>query len=82
MKTEVTLDQDDIRDMHDVVYEVYDEKPSDDFIKFCWDQLPDHIKGTAIKWGCGDTVFRDNMCEWLSEYKAVVIKKYKEVIDE
>jgi len=67
MKTQVTLEKEDIDHMHDVVYEVIMRTPSDEEIVRVWNALPERIQATAIHWGCSDTVFRDKMYEWLSE---------------
>ena len=61
----VQLERKDFDAMHDVIYEVKGYEPTDEQIKKIWDELPEDIQGTAITWGCSDTVFRDNLYEWL-----------------
>lgn len=53
--------------MHDVIFEVIDREPTEEEIVRVWNALPDYIQDIAIQWGCSDTVFRDDMYEWLSE---------------
>ena len=61
----ITLEREDFDAMHDVIYEALDIEPTDEEIQMYWDKLPDHIRGTALTWGCGDTVFRDEMYVYL-----------------
>jgi hypothetical protein len=70
MKVDVELEQEDFDAMHDVIFEVMGTEPSNEEIKAFWDLMPEDIKGTAIQWGCSDSVFRDNMYEWLEKFKA------------
>lgn len=63
----VTLEQEDFDAMHDVILEVFDESPSQEQIQLIWNDLPEHIQGLAIQWGANDTVFRDNLYEFLKE---------------
>ena len=70
MKVDVELEQEDFDAMHDVIFEVMGIEPSNEEIKAFWDLMPEDIKGTAIQWGCSDSVFRDNMYEWLEKFKA------------
>lgn len=70
MKVNVELEQEDFDAMHDVIFEVMGTEPNNEEIKAFWDIMPEDIKGTAIQWGCSDSVFRDNMYEWLEKFKA------------
>lgn len=63
----VVLEQEDFNHMHDVILEVLDVEPTQKQIQEIWDKLPDDIKGTAIEWGCSDTVFRENLYVWLKD---------------
>jgi hypothetical protein len=65
MKITVELEKEDFDSMHDVIFEVRRIKPTNEEIQTIWDSLPDDIRGTALEWGCSDTVFRDKMYEWL-----------------
>jgi len=70
MKKTIELERDDLNALHDVILEALNypaDKLTDEVITEYWENLPDHIKGTAIKWGCDDTVFRDKMFVWLQE---------------
>jgi hypothetical protein len=67
MKVYIQLEQEDMDHMHDVIFEVIDRKPTSEEIQRVWEELPDHIKGIATQWGTSDSVFRDNMYEWLSK---------------
>jgi hypothetical protein len=69
MKVTVELEQDDFNHMYDVIYEVTDVEPTNAEMQAIWDELPDHIKGTAIEWGTSDTVFRDNLYKYLTDKK-------------
>lgn len=63
------LEEEDYNALHDVIIEALnmDISPSKKAMDYLWEHLPDDIKGTAIQWGCSDTVFRDNLYEWLQE---------------
>jgi hypothetical protein len=67
MKVYIQLEQIDLDHMHDVIFEVINREPSNEEIERVWNELPDHIKGIATQWGTSDSVFRDNMYEWLSK---------------
>jgi hypothetical protein len=67
MKVKIELEEKDFDAMHDVIFEVKDYEPTNEDIQKTWDSLPEEIQGTAIAWGCNDTVFRDNLYEWLKE---------------
>ena len=70
MKVTVELEQEDFNAMHDVILDVLDIKPTNDQIQKIWNGLPDDIQGTAIQWGTSDSVFRDNLYEWLEAMKS------------
>ena len=70
MKVTVELEQEDFNAMHDVIFEVVGIKPTNNEIQIFWNQLPEDIQGTAIQWGTSDTVFRDNLYEWLEAMKS------------
>jgi hypothetical protein len=72
MKITVELELEDFNEMHDVIYEVLGIKPTNDQIQNVWDKLPEDIQGNAIQWGTSDTVFRDDLYEWLEENKLVI----------
>jgi hypothetical protein len=72
MKVHIQLEQEDLDHMHDVIFEVIDREPTNEEIQRVWEELPDHIKGIATQWGTSDSVFRDNMYEWLSENLKIV----------
>lgn len=65
----VTLEKEDFDHMHDAIYDVLGYEPTNEQIQAIWDKLPEEIQGTAIQWGCSDSVFRDDMYEWLEENK-------------
>lgn len=69
MKVTIELEKEDYDAMHDVIFEVFGSKPTNEEIKGFWDMLPEEIKGTAIQWGCSDTVFRDDMYVWLQKFE-------------
>lgn len=72
MKKHVTLEQEDINALHDVILEALEypnEDITDEIILNCWKNLPEHIKEDAIHWGLDDTVVRDNIYVWLQENK-------------
>lgn len=68
MKITVELKKEDFDAMHDVIFEVMGTEPSNMDIQILWDIMPEHIKGTALAWGCSDSVFLDNMYKWLEKY--------------
>jgi hypothetical protein len=67
MKVVIELEREDFDAMHDVIFEVKDYQPTDEQIQRIWDSIPEYIQGTAIQWGCSDTVFRDNLYGWLKD---------------
>jgi len=67
MKITIELEKEDYDAMYDVIFGVKGFQPTNDQIQEIWDSLPEHIKGTALQWGCSDSVFRDNMYEWLEK---------------
>jgi hypothetical protein len=68
MKVTVELEKEDFDAMHDVIFDITEVKPTNEQIQKLWDEMPECIKGTAYNWGCSDTVFRDNMYDWLEEH--------------
>jgi len=60
------LDPDDYDSLHDLMGDVTDnlEITNEEIAKY-WNDLPEHIKLEAVEWGCGDTVVKDNIYEWL-----------------
>jgi len=70
MKITIELEQKDFDAIHDVVLEALDIEPTQEQIQKLWDGLPEDIQGTAIQWGTSDTVFRDNLYEWLEKMKS------------
>jgi hypothetical protein len=66
----VVLEQEDFDAMHDVILEALDVEPTNEQIQKIWNGLPEDIQGTAIQWGTNDTVFRDNLYEWLEKMKS------------
>lgn len=67
MKVKVELEREDFNAIHDVIFSVKGYKPSDEDIQKIWDLLPQDLQGIAIQWGCSDSVFRDDLYEWLGE---------------
>ena len=67
MIIKVQLERNDFDAMHYVIFSVKDYKPTDEDIQNIWNKLPEDIQGTAIQWGCNDTVFRDELYEWLEQ---------------
>jgi hypothetical protein len=67
MKITVELEKEDFDAMHDVIFGATGNKPSKQDIQNLWDTMPEHIKGTALQWGCDNSVFSDSLYEWLEE---------------
>ena len=67
MKIKIELEREDFNAMHDVILETKGYNPTDEQIQEIWNSLPEDIKGTALQWGCDDTVFRDNLYVYLSD---------------
>lgn len=67
MKITIELEKEDFNALHDVILESKGYEPTNEQIQEIWNSLPEHIQGTALQWGCNDTVFRDNLYEWLEE---------------
>jgi hypothetical protein len=65
----IQLEQEDFNAMHDVIFEVLGTKPTNAQIHVIWEELPEDIRGLAIQWGTSDTVFRDNLYEYLKNNK-------------
>ena len=67
MKVTVVLEQEDLDAMHDVILDALYIEPTNEQILEVWNKLPQDIQGTAIQWGSSDTVFRDELHQWLTE---------------
>ena len=65
----IQLEQEDFDVMHDVIFGALDIKPTNAQIHVIWEELPEDIRATAIQWGTSDTVFRDNLYEYLKNNK-------------
>lgn len=65
----IQLEQEDFDVMHDVIFGALDIKPTNAQIHVIWEELPEDIRGLAIQWGTSDTVFRDNLYEYLKNNK-------------
>lgn len=75
----VELEDEDFNHLHDVILEAldYDNSNLNNIkIKKIWDNLPNDIISTAIRWGTSDSVFRDNMYVEIQKN----IEKYKKLI--
>jgi hypothetical protein len=75
MKVKIELERADFDALHDVIIEALDleTEVTDEQIQKVWDSLPEDIQGTAIQWGCDDTVFSDNLYVKLQGDKEVFI---------
>ena len=67
MKVTVELEKEDFDVLHDVILGATGYGFNNTELQSIWDKLPDHIKATAIEWGTNDTVFRDNLYEYIQE---------------
>jgi hypothetical protein len=65
----IQLEQEDFNAMHDVIFEALGTKLTNAKIHVIWEELPEDIRGLAIQWGTSDTVFRDNLYEYLKNNK-------------
>lgn len=65
MKVVVELEREDFDAMHDVIFDVKGYQPTDEQIQQFWDSLPEEIQGNAIAYGSSDTVFREDLYDWL-----------------
>jgi hypothetical protein len=65
----IQLEQEDFDAMHDVILEALDIELTNAKIHVIWEELPEDIRGLAIQWGTSDTVFRDNLYEYLKNNK-------------
>jgi len=50
---------------HNITNKKYLSKPN---VKTCYDMLPDTIKKSAMRWGCSDTIFKNDATEWLNAH--------------
>lgn len=69
MKKIITLEQEDIDCLHDVILEALDYSGdlTNEIVLTYWNIFPDDLKAEAEHWGLDDTVVRDNIYEWLTE---------------
>lgn len=65
MKVVIELEREDFDAMHDVIFEVKGYKPTDEEIQKIWDELPEDIQGHAITYGSNDSLFIEDLCDWL-----------------
>ena len=66
MKKSITLEQDDINHLHDVILEAYNEDFSDEKVIETWKDLPEYIQNEGIHWGLIDTVVSDKIYVYLT----------------
>ncbi len=70
MKVTIELEQSDLDALHDVILEALDysvEELTDELIMEYWKGLPQYLKDDAARWGCDDSVVRDNIYVWIKE---------------
>jgi hypothetical protein len=67
MKVTVELEKEDFDVLHDVILGATGYGYNEVELQSVWDKLPEHITATAIEWGTNDTVFRDNLYEYIEK---------------
>lgn len=55
--------------IHDAVLDAIDKDMTQDELIELWHELPSHIQATALSWGMSDTVFGDQVFEWVQKNK-------------
>lgn len=65
MKVEITLDNNDINTLRDVIFSALNIEANPSDALSYWIRLPNEIKLDAAKWGVSDTEVRDKIYEWL-----------------
>jgi hypothetical protein len=67
MKKTVVLEQEDIDDLRDTIFNAIGttENLTNEKVLEVWNKLPDDIKENAIHWGLNDTVVGDKIYEWI-----------------
>ena len=70
MKIGIQLEKEDFDTLHDVILNALNIETSEEEITEYFMELPREIIGTAVSWGIDDTVFRDEMYEWLKVNKS------------
>jgi hypothetical protein len=70
MKIGIQLEKEDFDILHDVILNALNIETSEEEITEYFMELPREIIGTAVSWGVNDTVFRDEMYEWLKVNKS------------
>lgn len=59
------FNQNDWDHLHGVVLGTTNQKLSQLELEQLYESLPDNLKSQAISWGMNDTVFKDNLFEYL-----------------
>jgi len=65
MRVVIELEREDFNAMHDVIFDVKGYNPTDEEIQNIWDELPEDIQRHAITYGSNDSLFIDDLYDWL-----------------
>ena len=63
------FNQNDWAHLHDCWFHVYETKPTREQLEEMFDSLPDSMQILAEEWGCNDTVFREDLIDYLEPQK-------------
>jgi len=63
------FNQNDWAHLHDCWFHVYETKPTREQLEEMFDSLPDSMQILAEEWGCNDTVFREDLIDYLESQK-------------
>lgn len=63
------FNQNDWAHLHDCWFHVYETKPTREQLEEMFDSLPDGMQILAEEWGCNDTVFREDLIDYLESQK-------------
>lgn len=55
----------DLASLHNTVFDLTGKQKSDNELNEIWRAIPDDLKMDAEKWGCSDTVVREDIYEFL-----------------
>ena len=67
MKVTVELEKEDFDVLHDVILGATGYGFNEVELQSIWDKLPEDLVGLALHWGIDDSVFRDDLYEYIQE---------------
>lgn len=68
-KIKEIVEEKDFGKLHDIIYDLEDRCPSEEYMEEVLNKLSEHIIDDAVRWGLSDTPTADSIYEYLEENK-------------